>query len=314
LPVVVVPIAAGYLYSLGREAELFDRGLGASFFAVSMIVVLFIVLGRTAAAIRASDRRRRQAYEAAERANRLKDQFIAMLSHELRTPLNVMLGRLQLLEQDVEPETRIRHAAVIARNGQLLARLVEDLLDLSRAAAGQIELSRAPIELNVLVRTALEAVAGEAAKKGVTVKVELSENAGRVRADAQRMYQVLSNLLSNAVKFTPTGGSITIRTARIGQRSTVSVSDSGIGFDRGFEPHLFEPFRQADQSSRREYGGLGLGLAIARNLVELHGGTITGRSDGVGRGATFTVELPDVQPAVVSAALDQRERTRVPAS
>lgn len=299
VPVVALPLMLGYLFVWGRSAELFDRGLGMSLFAVATIIVLLAMLWRTAAAIQASDQDRRTAYEAAEAANQLKDQFIAILSHELRTPLNVILGRLRLLEgleAQPNPESRLRAAAVIARNGQLLARLVEDLLDLSRISSGQFEIARQPVDLNALVQAAVESVAADALKRQIRVSIEVDPKVGFLNADATRMQQVLVNLLSNALKFTPAGGSVTVRTARDAAKVTITVNDTGIGFDEAFVPHLFEPFRQADQSARREHGGLGLGLSIARHLVLLHGGTISGSSPGPGRGATFIIELP-VGPA-----------------
>ena len=305
IPVLMLPLLVGYLYMQGREAEIVDYGLGASLFAVAMMIVLLAGLWRTAVTIQVADSERRRAYEAAKQANQLKDQFIAVLSHELRTPLNVMLGRLQLLEGDVDPETRVRAATVIARNGQLLARLVEDLLDLSRATAGQFELSRGPVDINALVHATIESLSAQASKNDVRIAADLSPAAGTITADAQRMQQVLGNLLSNAIKFTPVGGLITVKTARDAGLVTVTVTDTGIGFDDEFARRLFEPFHQADQSTRREHGGLGLGLSIARHLVALHGGRITGWSAGAGRGATFTVELP-VEPLAELASASQR--------
>lgn len=304
LPIVLLPITLGLVYVRGREAEIIDRGLGMSLFAVATIVILFLVVWGTTAAIDLSDRGRREAYVAAERANRLKDQFIAVLSHELRTPLNVMLGRLRALEQDVDPATRVRYAAVIVRNGQLLARLVEDLLDWSRATQGQFEIAPVAVDLNAMVRAAVDAIAPEASRRHISITTELGDIARLVHADPLRMQQVLSNLLSNAVKFTPADGAIGVRTGRDEGHVTVSVSDTGVGFDPAFEPYLFEPFRQADQSERRRHGGLGLGLSIARHLVTLHGGTITATSPGAGRGATFTVRLP-----IVSAASESERDT-----
>ena len=313
IPVLMLPLLVGYVYIQGREAEIIDRGLGASLFAVAMMIILLGGLWRTAITIQVADGERRRAYEAAKQANQLKDQFIAVLSHELRTPLNVMLGRLQLLEGDVDPDTRVRAATVIVRNGQLLARLVEDLLDLSRATAGQFELSRAPVDINALVHAAIESLSAQASKNDVRIAADLSPAAGTISADVQRMQQVLGNLLSNAIKFTPAGGLITVKTARQAGLVKVTVTDTGIGFDEEFAKQLFHPFHQADQSSRREHGGLGLGLSIARHLVALHGGSITGSSAGLGSGATFTVELP-VEPVPETAPARSVEAGRgVPA-
>ncbi len=312
IPVIALPLVFGYLFVLGRQRQVFDRGLGAALFAVAIIAVLLTIVWRTAAAMQVSDRDRRSAHEAAERANMLKDQFIAGLSHELRTPLNVMLGRLRMLDSEPDADARVRAATVIARNGQLLARLVGDLLDLSRAAAGQVDISRTDVAINQLAQTTVDSLSGAAAARNVAIRAELSDEAGVVRVDPDRMQQVLTNVLSNAIKFASPGGTAVLRTARGDGQVTITVTDDGVGFDEEFAPHLFEPFRQADGSARREHGGLGLGLSIARHLVTLHGGTITASSDGIGRGATFTIALPadiaDVEPsAPVAVSAGRRD-------
>ena len=292
LPVVVLPLLLGYITVLASERELIDRGLSLAVFAVSVIIILLATIGHTARVIDRSDRERQRARNEAERANQLKDQFIAMLSHELRTPLNVMLGRLRLLEDEVDRETRVRAARIVARNGLLLARLIEDLLDLSRVTAGQFEIAPVPVQLNTLVRTAVDALAPDAAAKRVEMLFAADPNVGTIVADPQRIHQVMSNLVANAVKFTPSGGRIEVRTSRHDGRVAVSVTDTGIGFDGDFARQLFQPFRQADPSFKRQHGGLGLGLSIARHLAELHGGSIAGSSPGPGGGATFVVTLP----------------------
>jgi signal transduction histidine kinase len=291
IPVIALPLLFGYLVIVGRERAIFDRGLSYALFAVSVIVILLATVWHTAAVIQVSDRERQRARDEAERANRLKDQFIAVLSHELRTPLNVMLGRLQLLEGEIDRETRVRVARIVARNGRLLARLVEDLLDLSRAAAGQFEIAPAPVQLNAVVRAAVDAHAPDAAAKGVDLVADLDGAVGIVEVDQQRFQQVVSNLVANAVKFTSAGGRIDVRTEHRGGHVLISVADTGLGFDRDFAEQLFQPFRQADASFRREHGGLGLGLSIARHLVELHGGSISATSPGPGKGATFVINL-----------------------
>jgi signal transduction histidine kinase len=290
--VVAIPMMLGYVFVLLRRAELVDRGLGIALLTMALIVVLLAMLWHTAAIIDVTDRERARAQDAADGANRLKDQFIAILSHELRTPLNVMLGRLRLLEGPSDDATRARAATIVARNGRLLARLVEDLLDLSRATAGQFEISRDPVDLNGVVRSVVEASLIEATAKGVNLTAHLDLTIGRLSLDQQRIQQVVSNLLVNALKFTGVGGHVVVRTARNGQQVMITVADTGIGFEASFVERLFQPFQQADGSTRREHGGLGLGLSIARHLVELHGGSIRAMSPGPGQGATFMVTLP----------------------
>jgi signal transduction histidine kinase len=308
--VIVLPLMLGWLEVTGRRAEYFDRGLGMALLIVSVTSVLLAIVWRTARVIDITDRERRHAREEAVRANRLKDQFIAMLSHELRTPLNVMLGRLRLLETEPDSAGRTRAAAIAARNGRLLARLVEDLLDLSRASAGQFEIAPAPARLNTLVRSTLDTIAPAAAEKGIALTSDLDPALPLMSLDPHRIQQVVLNLLTNAVRFTPSGGRIAVRTSNEPDGITVVVSDTGIGFHPEFAEHMFEPFRQADLTARREYGGLGLGLAIARHLAELHGGSLTGVSAGVGRGATFILKLPAA--SITESAADGRATDDAP--
>jgi signal transduction histidine kinase len=230
----------------------------------------------------------------AERASRLKDEFIATLSHELRTPLNVMLGWTRMLEERPGHAGSAHAAAIVARNGRLLARLVGDLLDISLMTTGQFRITRSAVQLNDVVQATADAMATLASERNVAMFMDLPAGHPPVAADAERIQQVISNLLSNAIRFTPAGGHVQVRTHQAGDRTVLTVSDNGIGFDESFAAELFTPFRQADPSVRREQGGLGLGLSIAKSIVELHGGTVTGTSAGVGHGATFTVSLPAV--------------------
>ncbi len=306
IPVVGIPLALGYLEIYARGAQLVDRGLGMALYAMSVIVVLGVTVWHTAHAIERSEQARRQAEgdrdllivserharAEAERASRLKDHFLATLSHELRTPLNVMLGWTRMLEMGTSPQDHVRIAGLVARNGRLLARLVEDLLDLSRVTAGQFEISRASTLLNTVVEGSLEALGPMAGAKGVELVAELDSGMKPIEADAQRIQQIVWNLLSNAVKFTPAGGRIVARTASTADGVVLTISDTGVGFDQAFAPEIFKPFRQADPSASREHGGLGLGLSIARHLAELHDGSLTASSQGTARGATFTLRLP----------------------
>jgi signal transduction histidine kinase len=318
IPITGLPLALGYVVLMGLQAQLYDSGLGYALVAVTLIIVLWLTIWQTARTMGATDRQRRlaerhrdelllrerRARDEAEHANRLKDQFIATLSHELRTPLNVMLGWTQVLEGNGPPDAQARAASVVARNGRLLARLVEDLLDISRATAGQFEIAREPISINAVTQSALDAMAPVAEEQDVTLVSQLRAQPGFVEADPARLQQVVWNLLSNAVKFTPKGGRVEVRTEAGADAVVLTVTDTGRGFDAAFAPHVFEPFRQADSSTRREHGGLGLGLSIARHLVELHGGTITAASDGPGRGATFTVTLPVARaPEIASTGM-----------
>jgi signal transduction histidine kinase/CheY-like chemotaxis protein len=232
--------------------------------------------------------------------NRTKDEFLATLSHELRTPLNVMLGWVwRLRHTTLSPEAQERALDTIERNTRLQARLIDDLLDLSRVIRGQFKVDPKPIALADLIQATLEAVAPAAEAKGVGLRANLNSPDDRVMGDAGRLQQVLWNLLSNAVKFTDPGGLVDVSLRRGNGAVHIIVKDTGQGIPPDFLPHVFERFRQGDGSMTRRYGGLGLGLAITRHLVELHGGSVRAESEGEGRGSTFTVSLPI--PAVLES-------------
>ncbi|MGI0484107.1 PAS domain S-box protein [Pantanalinema rosaneae CENA516] len=257
--------------------------------------------------------REQLAREEAEQANRIKDEFLAVLSHELRSPLNPILGWSKLLQSGKLDQARTAQAlATIERNAKLQSELIEDLLDVSRILSGKLSLNVAPVNLATNIRAAMETVRLAAEAKSITVEATLAPDVGMVLGDSTRLQQVIWNLLSNAVKFTPTGGRVEIRlsfitahTSRIspdGQvtqdkeltthYAQITVSDTGQGIMPDFLPYVFDYFRQADAATTRKFGGLGLGLAIVRHLVELHGGTVRADSLGEGQGATFTIRLP----------------------
>ena len=234
-----------------------------------------------------------RAYEQVHQANRLKDEFLATLSHELRTPLNAILGYARMIRSELLPPDRLRRAIeTVERNASSLAQIVEDVLDVSRIISGKVRLNVQPVELPVVVDQSIESVLPAANAKGIRIRTVLDPRAAPISGDPERIQQVVWNLLSNAVKFTPRGGQVQVRLERVDSHVEIVVSDTGIGIAPEFLPHLFERFRQADASMTRERGGLGLGLAITRHLVEMHGGTIHASSSGRGTGATFRVRLP----------------------
>ncbi|WP_414571739.1 ATP-binding protein [Nostoc sp. CCY 9925] len=229
----------------------------------------------------------------AERANRIKDEFLAVLSHELRSPLNPILGWASLLQTREFDQAAVKKAiATIERNAKLQAQLIEDLLDVSRILQGKLNLNMFPVNLTFVIDAALETVRLAAEAKDIQIHKTLDTSVEQVLGDSGRLQQVIWNLLSNAVKFTPQGGKIDIQLQRIDTQAEIIVSDTGKGISREFLPHVFEYFRQADSTTTRKFGGLGLGLAIVRHLIELHGGRIWAESLGEGQGATFTVRLP----------------------
>lgn len=235
----------------------------------------------------------RVARSEAEAANRIKDEFLAMLSHELRTPLNPILGWVSLLRsRPLDEPTRTRALETIERNAKVQAELIEDLLDVSRILRGKLPLNIQSVALSSVVRAALETVQLSTQAKAITVITEFDPDLGTVAGDHNRLQQIVWNLLSNAIKFTPKGGTLTIRLRQDGHSAVVEVADTGQGISANFLPYVFERFRQADSSSTRAYGGLGLGLAIVRYLTEQHGGEVSVTSPGPGQGSTFTVRLP----------------------
>ena len=230
---------------------------------------------------------------AAEEANRLKDEFLATLSHELRTPLNAVLGWVQMLQGDEVAPDRMRHAlGIIGRNAKLQAQLIEDILDVSRIITGNLRIECVAIDVPQLIDNAVSAHQPAAAAKRIDVVKVGVRPVSRIEGDPKRLEQVLGNVLSNAIKFTPEGGRIEIQCAASSEGIDIAVQDSGIGITAEFLPFIFDKFRQADSRSTRTHGGLGLGLAIARHLLEEHGGRIDARSDGAGQGTTVTIRLP----------------------
>jgi signal transduction histidine kinase len=252
-------------------------------------------LGRDAkAGIRLVAEHERAARAAAEQAGRMKDDFLTTLSHDLRTPLNAILGWTQLLTADgVDAATVQSGIQVIERNARRQANLIADLLDLTRISAGKLALSLTDLDLGEAIAAAVDSIVPSAEAKGVRVRAVAASARITVRADADRLQQILSNLLANAIKFTPSDGTVRISAARRGREAEIVVADTGIGIAPELLSHVFERYRQGDAGSRR-HEGLGLGLAIVKHLVGMHGGAVSAESQGEGQGATFTVRLPVV--------------------
>ena len=237
--------------------------------------------------------RERTARADAEKANRLKDEFLATLSHELRTPLNAVIGWSRLLKADRLDNEGARHAIeVIERNAWAQKQIIEDILDVSRVITGKLQLHLGPVDLVAVVNAALDAVRPALEAKHIRVETHYDEALKFIPGDVDRLQQVVWNLLSNASKFTPVGGVIAVRVSQDENSVEIEVSDTGPGINAEFLPHVFERFRQADGSTTRTHGGLGLGLAIVRHLVELHGGVIAAENKTETPGAVFTVKLP----------------------
>jgi PAS domain S-box-containing protein len=232
-------------------------------------------------------------YHEAQEANRLKDEFLATVSHELRTPLTAILGWAHMLRTgQFTGESAAKAFETIERNARAQAQLIEDLLDVSRIITGKLRIDVRPVDPNSFIEAAVEAVRPAAEAKGVRLQRVMDTGAVSVSGDPVRLQQVIWNLLSNAIKFTPRGGRVQVRLERINSHIEIAVSDTGAGIAPEFLPHVFDRFRQADQKTTRQHGGMGLGLAIVRHLVELHGGTVRAESGGEGKGSTFTVLLP----------------------
>jgi len=256
--------------------------------------------------------REQAAREQAETANRIKDEFLAVLSHELRSPLNPILGWSRLLQDGKLDEKRTMYALeTIERNAKLQVELIDDLLDVARILRGKLGLNVAPVNLAATITAALETVRLAAEAKSIQIQTMLEPDVGQVLGDSGRLQQVIWNLLSNAVKFTPQGGRVEVRLEQFCTHAQITVSDTGKGIHPDFLPHVFEYFRQADSATTRQFGGLGLGLAIVRQIVELHGGTVQAASPGVGQGATFTVKFPLIEHQL---AIPQKVRESKPPS
>jgi PAS domain S-box-containing protein len=257
---------------------------------------------------RLEDERDRLLIEA-EASNRAKDYLLATVSHELRTPLNSILGYARLLENGMLDEAGRRHAlSVITRSATTQVQLIDDLLDLSRVVTGRMQLTFERCELPSLIDGALDIVRPAADAKGITLVSEYEPDVGPILGAPERLRQVLWNLAINAIKFTPTGGHIDVTLKRCGRSADIVVSDNGVGISPEALPHIFELFRQEDGSTTRAHGGLGLGLALVKSLVELHGGSVRAESAGKGKGASFTVTLP--LATVRGPDTDPRERSR----
>jgi PAS domain S-box-containing protein len=237
----------------------------------------------------------REARDQAETQSRLKDEFLATVSHELRTPMNVILGWLDILASGKAVRENASALSIVQRNAQIQAKLIDDLLDMNRLLFGNLRIELAPVDIGTTVRTTIQGLQPAAAAKGQNLTSVIEPSAMTALADARRLQQVLWNLLHNALKFTPRGGRVDVRVGQDNGHVKIVVEDSGPGIVREFLPHIFERFRQQDASTTRESPGLGLGLSIAKHLVELHGGTISAFSEGEGTGARFVVELPAIQ-------------------
>lgn len=240
-----------------------------------------------------SEERFRQQAKELEEANQLKDEFLAVLSHELRSPLNPIIGWVQMLRSGKLDAAKVNYALeTIERNARLQTQLIEDLLDISRILRGKVHLNSAPVDLVPTIEAALENIQLAAEAKHMQITTHLEPRGKFIAGDAARLQQILWNLLSNAIKFTPVGGKVEVCLTYADLQAQITVKDTGKGISAEFLPHVFDYFRQADSSTTRNFGGLGLGLAIVRHLTEIHGGTVQATSPGEGQGATFTITLP----------------------
>ena len=256
----------------------------------------------------------RAARSEAERSGRMKDEFLATLGHELRTPLNAILGWAQVLRQTHALNGELAEGiGIIERNARAQAQIIADLLDMSSIISGKVRLEMQLVDLASIVESAVNAVRPAAQAKSIRLDVAIDDAANKVRGDPNRLQQVFWNLLTNAVKFTPQEGAVSVTLAHVDSMLEVTVVDTGEGIEAAFLPHVFERFRQADASTTRRHGGLGLGLSIVRQLIELHGGTITASSEGSGKGSTFRVVMPLPTAAMLAVAADGTHQRRSPA-
>jgi len=301
VPICLGPTVLGVVECFNRDVMAPDNDLLRTMSAVGYQIGQFMERKRVENAVALAELEREKLLQSesnarreAEAASRAKDEFLATLSHELRTPLNAILGWARmLLDGSIEEGKRQRALEVIDRNAALQVVLVDDILDVSRIVAGRLTLEARTVDVGSVVAAALDAIRPSAQAREIAVHLEVSTTARDVEGDPQRLQQVVRNVLANAVKFTGSGGRIDVALGTGGFDGVrIVVRDNGIGIDPSFLPHVFERFRQADGTVSREHGGLGLGLAIVRHLVELHGGTVCAESAGIGHGSTFTIDLP----------------------
>jgi signal transduction histidine kinase/ActR/RegA family two-component response regulator len=304
---VAKPIAG--LASTAREiADRGDYSIRAANPSHDEIGVLIQTFNRMLDEIQASQRERAELLDREQQANRLKDEFLATLSHELRTPLNAIVGWVHLLRRGQLPPDEMKHALErIDRNAHAQARLVQDLLDVSRITTGKLLLDIQEMDLATVALNAIDACRPAAEARHVALVTEFAGTFPTM-GDPDRLQQVLWNLISNAVRFTPAAGTVSVSIARSGETDTIKVRDNGAGIEPQFIPFMFEPFRQADAASTRSHGGLGIGLTIVRRLTEMHGGTVSVASEGPGKGATLTVTLPVRTPSTIHVPAHQRTR------
>jgi signal transduction histidine kinase/ActR/RegA family two-component response regulator len=236
-------------------------------------------------------------YQQAQEANRIKDEFLAIVSHELRTPLNSMIGWVHMMRsRKLDEATTSKALETIERNAKIQTKVIDDILDISRIVRGKIRLNSRQVNLIPIINGIIEALHPTAEIKNIQIEFNFDPSVGQVMGDAERLQQVIWNLLSNAIKFTPNEGRVQVHLKQLNSNAQITVSDTGKGISAEFLPYIFERFSQADSTTTRANNGLGLGLAIVRYLVEMHSGTVYAVSEGEGRGATFTVQLPTVEP------------------
>jgi len=311
----LVPGVLATILSTILGSHFFLAGIGEPVIEKWDRVVLFVIVGAVLTGAATLLRRSRQqlaeslwreqkARAVAEAADRAKDDFLALVSHELQTPMSVVLGWITVLRQKrMNPELAANALGAIERNAQILSRLVDDVLDRSRFATGTLKVDRHLISLMTVVRAAVDQMQSRIESAGLTLDVTESRAEPMISGDSVRLQQVLTNLLTNAVKFTPSGGHISVAVTQDHSRATVTVVDTGAGIPAGLLPHVFDPFRQGSQTFGRSSHGLGLGLAIARDLIEQHQGSINATSDGPGTGSTFTIVLPLAEPPLHSLGM-----------
>jgi signal transduction histidine kinase/ActR/RegA family two-component response regulator len=305
-------VYGGLFFGDPKEAVFTERvariieGLAAQAAVAMDNARLFDAVQRARAEAEQVAEEKEQLYINAQESSRLKDEFLATVSHELRTPLTAILGWAHMLRTgQFSGESANKAFETIERNARAQAQLIDDLLDVSRIITGKLRIDVRPVDPNSFIEAAIESVRPAAEAKGVRVQKIVDTGVVTVSGDPVRLQQVVWNLLSNAIKFTPRGGRVQVRLERINSHIEIGVSDSGAGIPQEFLPYVFDRFRQADQRTTRQHGGLGLGLAIVRHLVELHGGTVRAESSGKDEGATFTVLLP-VAPVYQSAGQEVR--------